>query len=784
MQKITDRDGYILLWMILILLFLSVTAVAINRGTGMKTQMTASMRQSTQINFGEQAMIEHGLWDLTRDPGLRVPDPGEDVTFNGTAFKRRLTAATQTGYTDAVAIDIARPDADRHLRAYYRYYVLPPYAGYDSGVEPIHIARDATGDLYFADPQTHCVYKRNAISGEINVVAGTGASGDNGDGGPATAAQLNKPFGVALDTAKNIYIADKDNHRIRKVDAVTGLISTIAGTGDAGDDGDGGPATGARINKPRAVRVGPSGNIYIADTDNNKIRRVSTGIISTVAGIGSAGDDGDGGPAISAKLNRPNDVFVQTTGDFYIADTDNNRIRFVDAGTGMITAYAGTGDKGDNGDGGPATAAELGEPGAVSVDAIGNVFIADTGNSKIRRVEKSSGIITTIAGTGTAGSDGDNGPAVNAVLNKPAGLCHGASGVIYIADSKNGSLRKFEAGATITTIYNSKGLGLNKPGQLALDTDNNLYIADTDNHTIPKIDAFGSKAIIAGAGGAGFSGDGGPATDAKLNRPEGLILDTLNNIYFADRDNHCIRKVEASTGIISTIAGEGTKSGDTGLGGPATAARLNKPTALAMDDAGHLYIADTDNHRICVVNLGTGIISLVAGTGEGGFDGDGGPATDAKLNKPRGLFVDADNNILIADTDNHRIRMVDAGTGAISTIIGNGSKGSAGDGGMAAAAQVNKPRGILVDGPGNIYVSDTDNHKVRFVSHQDNRIRTLAGIGDAGYDGDNQPAVDAKLNKPSSIVMPATRGGRRIFISDKDNNRIRVLVLKNEKVLY
>jgi trimeric autotransporter adhesin len=332
-------------------------------------------------------------------------------------------------------------------------------------------------------------------------VAGGGLTGILGDEQAAISATLNYPYGVAVDAAKNIYIADTENNRIRMVTKSTGVITTVAGTGTAGSTGDGGKATLATLNSPYCVVVDTSGNIFIADTLNNVIRVVmkSTGLIERAAGTGAFGDGiGDGGAATSAGLSNPNGVTFDTSENMYIADTLNNRIRMVTTLTGIITTVAGTGSSGFGGDGGPATLAALNSPSGVAVDLSGNIYIVDTGFNRIRMVTKSTGIINTIAGTGSAGSGGDGGLATLAALNSPTGV--------------------------------------------AVDAVGNVFIADTNSYRIRMImKGSGIMSTVAGTGLYGFSGDGGQAVTAMVSYPHGVAVDASGNMYIADTFNNRIR---------------------------------------------------------------------------------------------------------------------------------------------------------------------------------------------------------------------------------------------------
>ncbi|MFI5096581.1 MAG: NHL repeat-containing protein [Candidatus Acidiferrales bacterium] len=322
----------------------------------------------------------------------------------------------------------------------------------------------------------------------IYTVAGTGVSGYTGDGGPAQSAELNSPYGVSIDALGNIYIADTGNRVIRKVDS-SGKITTIAGNGNQGYNGDGMPAVSAALYAPYRVVADRAGNVYIADYYNNRIRKVDTsGTITTVAGTGTQGYNGDGIPASTAQLNFPSAVAVDASGNIYIADTWNNLIRKIDT-SGMISTIAGTGFPGVLGDGGPATSAQVYQPIGLAVDSLGNVYIADFGNSKIRKVD-TSGTINTIAGTGSIGNSGDGGPATAAFLNQPTGVAVDRAGNVYIADNQNSRVRKVDTSGTITTIVSTSTSGISAlffPEDVAVDAAGHVYIADNNNMRILEL---------------------------------------------------------------------------------------------------------------------------------------------------------------------------------------------------------------------------------------------------------------------------------------------------------
>ena len=590
---------------------------------------------------------------------------------------------------------------------------------------PISVATDGAGNFYIADPVINRILKVDS-TGTTTTIAGDETRGFGGDGGPAGDADIYNPRGVTVDSAGNLYIADTSNHRIRRVDS-EGVITTIAGDGTRGFGGDGGPATQAQLRNPEDVAVDSAGNLYIADTSNHRIRRVdSEGVITTIAGSGESGFDGDGGPAVEAWLGGPSGVAVDGTGNLYIADRLNHRVRKVDS-AGIITTIAGWGESVYNfttgGDGVPATQATLGSPAGLAVDGAGNLYIADWGDHRVRKVD-SAGIITTIAGSiegNPWGFSGDGGPAVEARLDGPSGVAVDGTGNLYIADTENNRIRRVNAAGVITTIAGMGDIGdggpaveawLDGPSGVAVDETGDLYIADRANNRIRKVDSAGVITTIAGDGTRGYGGDGGPAVEAWLHGPTGVAVDGSGNLYIADRVNNRIRKVD-SAGVITTIAGDGfaAPDRDIGDGGPAVQAYLYHPTGVAVDGTGNLYIADRANYRIRKVDS-AGVITTIAGDGRRGFGGDGGPAVEAQFRSTEDVAVDGAGNLYIADGSNNRVRKVDS-AGVITTIAGDGRRGFGGDGGPAVQARLRNPSGVAVDSTGDLYISDSSNHRIR-----------------------------------------------------------------------
>ncbi|HKN23794.1 MAG TPA: hypothetical protein VJX72_03030, partial [Candidatus Acidoferrum sp.] len=581
---------------------------------------------------------------------------------------------------------------------------IPGFAGYNGdGIAattaelngPTGVTVDGSGNIFIAEINGCRVREVVASTNKIQTLAGTAGAGTpgpaptgncgyNGNGIAANTAKLNGPSAVVLDSTGNLFLADQGNYCVRKV-ATTGQITDVAGTctvllAPGAADGDGGPATSALFQRPVRLFVDGHENVYISDIADNRMREVvaATGDIQTVAGTGTAGFTGEGGLATQAELDQPSGVWVDASGNIFLTDSLNNRVREVTASNGFIQTIAGDGS--GDGDGGPATSGLLDAPFGVAVDGTGNLFIADTANSVIREVVAATGNITTVAGTFTAGFDGD-GLALNVDLNNPNGVFVDGSGDIFIADSQNNAIREVINGDLTTVVGESDGVltnVLNYPTAVFVDGSGNIFIADSGNNVIEKVAAVvveGTPAltVVAGTGTAGFTGNGGPATTAELNAPSGVFLDSSGNIFIADSLNNVIREVVAATGNIETVAGNGT-AGFSGDAGPATSAQLDYPIGVFVDSSENIFIADSNNNAVREVLAATGNIRSVAGSsGNAGFSGDGGPAANAELNYPAGVFGDNQSNLYVADPGNSRIRKI-AGivTGAPANIVASG----------------------------------------------------------------------------------------------------------------
>jgi sugar lactone lactonase YvrE len=588
---------------------------------------------------------------------------------------------------------------------------------------PSSVVIDSNDNIIISD-QANFRLRQLEPNGTIHTICGTGVAGFGGDGGPAIAAQLDAPKGqsaapasrIAIDDRDRIYIADTGNHRIRVIEPGTFIIQTIAGTGERGYSGDGGPALEAELDTPSDVAIGPNGAIYIADTMNNAVRIIKLdGTIDTLAGTGEHGYSGDGGPAKQAELDRPYGVTVSPNGTVYVADTHNQRVR-------KITGFAAVQPTPEP------------TPTPVIIPCTGEV-----------------GSICTYAGTGATGFSGDGDDRLHTVLYWPMDIEFTASGRRIVLDWNNHKMREILPDDTFVTIMGTDFVGdgpddmsdltpqgadpltvnLNHPTDIQEFPNGDLMLMAWHNHKIRELSAETGRVHVIMGAGANFAGDGGPARNALVNQPPHGALDAHGNLFFIDQRNQRIRVIydfadQRGDAIIDTVVGTGVAgfNGD----GVALETQLNFPAGgnpepsggIAVDGGGALYFSDTLNNRIRKVeftstDFKTGQVTTIAGTGDAGFSGDGGTGSEAQINYPEDVEVGPDGNLYFADANNNRVRMIDLSTDVITTVAGTGERGYSGDGGPAVEAKLSRPFGIAFDADGDLYVSDTFNSRVRKV---------------------------------------------------------------------
>jgi uncharacterized protein (TIGR03437 family) len=509
---------------------------------------------------------------------------------------------------------------------------------------PSGVAVDSKGNVYVSSSGSHQV-KKVTPAGSVIVVAGTGVPGFGGDGGPATQALLNSPLAIAIDQQDNVFISEPVNNRVREI-LSDGTIITAAGGGTSLRDGV--PATTAALT-PLDLAFDSNGNLFVTDLAFYSVRKIGLdGTISRIAGNGNQSFAGDGGPPLSASFALPGGLYIDPSGNLYVSDRGAHRLRYIGAGTNVITTIAGNGRFRYSPDGGKAVESVLAEPDGMVIDSSGNVLFSDDLSNRVRKLSP-NGILTTIAGTGDPGSAGDNGPATQAQLSEPSGLAQDSQGNLYIVDSTNARVRKLAPSGIITTI--------------------------------------------AGNGAIGFSGDGGPATQAQLGILTGVGVGPDGSVYIADPQNRRVRRVTA--GKITTFAGNGGAS-TTGDGGPASAAGTPYPFDVAVDKTGVVYISDYD--RIRRVGLDGNITTFVT--------------PDVVGSNPGRLITDAGGNVWVSAAN--RIVMITP-TGAPTVIAGSGLGGFSGDGGPPQAATLVCSCGIALDPGGLIYISDQGNNRVRVI---------------------------------------------------------------------
>jgi len=626
---------------------------------------------------------------------------------------------------------------------------------------PTSVALDASGNAYVADTFNNIIRKVTP-AGVVSTLAGTAGAEGSADGTGA-AARFSYPGGVAVDGSGNVYVADSGNNTIRKV-TPAGVVSTLAGSAGVSGSADG-TGAGARFDFPTGVAIDGSGNVYVADTNNNTIRKVTpAGVVSTLAGSAGVSGSADGTGA-AARFNLPTGVAMDGSGNVDVADTFNNTVRKVTP-AGVVSTLAGRAGSSGSADG-TGAAARFSYPARVAVDGAGNVYVADAGNDTIRKISPAA-VVSTLAGTAGASGSAD-GTGAAARFNFPTGVAVDGSGNVYVADSNNSTIRKVTPAAVVSTLAgtasasgSADGTGaaarFDDPHGVAVDGSGNVYVADNFNNTIRKVSPAGVVTTLAGTAGASGSADGAGAA-ARFNWPEGVAVDGSGNVYVADEGNNAIRKVTPA-GVVSTLAGGGYCGSADGTG---AAARFCGPFGVAVDRSGNVYVADSFNNSIRKVTP-AGVVSTLAGNGFPGTADGSGPA--AQFSSPYGVAVDGSGNVYVADTDNNTIRKVTP-AGVVSTLAGTAGAAGFADG-TGAAAQFDYPWGVAVDGSGDVYVADYSNNTIRKISPA-GVVSTPVGV--PGFSGNSPGPLPASLVWPVGVAVDSTND---LFITVRDA----VLVVK------
>ena len=610
---------------------------------------------------------------------------------------------------------------------------------------PSGVANDVAGNLYVADANNHVIRKITS-AGFVTTFAGATGLGGSADGA-GSSARFNSPRGLAVDAVGSIYVADTGNSTIRKITSA-GLVTTLAGTPGLSGSVDG-TGSAASFNSPQALAVDAGGSIYVTDTYNHTIRRISSvGVVTTLAGVPGMTGAADG-TGSAARFSFPQGVAADAGGDLYVADSNNHTIRKITSG-GVVSTFAGSAGLQGSADG-TGSAASFNSPQGLAVDTAGNIYVADAYNHTIRQIT-SVGFVTTLAGA--AGLKGaSDGTGSIARLNIPQGLAIDAANNVFVADTNNNSIRKITSAGNVTTFAGEAGYGsadgvgsaasFNHPRGLVIDTASNMYVADTDNSTIRKITPSGVVTTFAGAAGANGSADG-VGSAASFNSPRKLAVDAAGNIYVADTYNSEIRKITPS-GIVSTLAGAAGLNGS--ADGAGSAARFYYPHGLAVGAGGDVYVADTYNHTIRQITPG-GVVTTIAGAIglSGSTDGTG---AAARFSYPQGLAVDAGGNIFVAETST--IRKITP-SGVVTTFAGTAGLGGSTDG-TGSAARFNSVEGLAIDTAGNVYAADNYNSTIRRITNS-GVVTTIAGV--AGSSGVRLGILPGGLGHTFSVAVSSS----------------------------
>ncbi len=586
--------------------------------------------------------------------------------------------------------------------------------------------------------------------------------------GPCSTARFNQPWGAAVDGAGTVYVVERANHTIRKITG--GVVTTLAGSAGSSGSADG-TNSAARFYYPSGAAVDNAGNLFVADTSNHTIRKVTPeGVVTTLAGSAGLGGSADGTNS-TARFFVPNGVAVDSAGNVYVADTGNNKIRKVTR-DGVVTTLAGSAGPGGSADGTNSTA-RFASPEGIAVDSAGDLYVADSGNQTIRKVT-SAGVVTTLAGSAlqSGSADGTNSAAR---FNFPIAVSVDTQGTLYVADNNNGTIRQVTSDGTVTTLAGSAGQAgtvdgagsaarFIAPRSVALDSAGTLYVADYNANTIRKVTIAGAVTTLAGSAAQYGSTDGTNST-ARFWAPYGMAVDSAGSVYVADSRKSTIRKA-TSAGVVTTLAGSAGVSGS--ADGTGSAARFNSPAGLAVGTNGVLYEVDSGNNILRTITSG-GVVTTIAGWAGHSGTNDG-SMTGALFNGPCGVAVDNMTNIYVADTYNHTIRKTIHNYGTVWTVttLAGSPRVSGSADGTNGAARFNSPRGLAVDSAGNVYIADTSNHTIRKMT-SGGAVTTLAGLAGVSGTADGLGSA-ARFNQPSSLAVDSAGN---IFVADAWNSTVR-----------
>ncbi len=636
--------------------------------------------------------------------------------------------------------------------------------GHDDGTgaaatfsSPAGMAVDSAGNTYVADYGNH-VIRKITPAGVVTTLAGTAGVQGSADGTGA-AASFKEPYGVAVDASGNVYVADAGNAVIRKI-TPAGVVTTLAGTVGVPGSADG-TGTAATFRFPVGIAADAVGNVYVTDYDANTIRQITpAGVVTTLAGADQArgSDDGTGG---AARFNRPVGLTIDSTGNLYVADTSNQVIRKITP-AGVTTTIAGTPGVEGSADG-TGAAASFNAPYNVSIDTADNVYVTDYAANTIRKITP-TGVVTTLAGTaGQAGGLDAQGSAAR--FSNPFGLAVNSNGDVLVADTYNNAIRKVTSSGAVTTLAgltrtgSADGAGsvarFNNPLGAATDASGNVYVVDYGNDTIRKITSAGVVSTLAGTAGVAGSADGTGAA-ASFTGPGGLATDSAGNIYVAETENNLIRKI-TPTGVVTTLAGAPGTSNDGSDDGTGAAASFKGPGAPVVDSAGNVYVTDGGNNTIRKITP-AGEVTTFAGTAgsQGSADGTG---ASASFNAPSGLAIDGSGNLYVTDSGNHTIRKITP-EGVVTTLAGTAGLSGTNDG-TGVEARFNSPQGVVSDSAGNLYVADTENQTIRKITPS-GVVTTIVGVaGQAGFSAGSLPGL---LNYPVGVALT----GNSLYITSGD----------------